>query len=104
MIMGYPGTTNRFMTASELGETSERNDVAIKVRTVRQDVLMADMQADPKIMIQYASKYAGSSNGWKKWIGMNETFAKLGVQERRAEEEKAFTEWVNAGGQERIDR
>ena len=104
MIMGYPGTTNRFMTASELGETSERNDVAIKVRTVRQDVLMADMQADPKIMIQYASKYAGSSNGWKKWIGMNETFAKLGVQERRAEEEKAFTEWVNAGGQERVDR
>ena len=104
MIMGYPGTTNRFMTASELGETSERNDVAIKVRTVRQDVLMADMQADRKIMIQYASKYAGSSNGWKKWIGMNETFAKLGVQERRAEEEKAFTEWVNAGGQERIDR
>ena len=78
--------------------------MAIKVRTVRQDVLMADMQADPKIMIQYASKYAGSSNGWKKWIGMNETFAKLGVQERRAEEEKAFTEWVNAGGQERIDR
>lgn len=104
MIMGYPGTTNRFMTASELGETSERNDVAIKVRTVRQDVLMADMQADPKIMIQYASKYAGSSNGWKKWIGMNETFAKLGVQDRRAAEEKAFTEWVNAGGQERIDR
>ena len=81
-----------------------RNEVAIKVRTVRQDVLMADMQADPKIMIQYASKYAGSSNGWKKWIGMNETFAKLGVQDRRAEEEVAFTEWVNAGGQERIDR
>ena len=104
MIMGYPGTTNRFMTASELAEQRERNEVAIKVRTVRQDVLMADMQADPKIMIQYASKYAGSSNGWKKWIGMNETFAKLGVQERRAEEEKAFTEWVNAGGQERIDR
>ncbi len=104
MIMGYPGTTNRFMTASELAEQRERNEVAIKVRTVRQDVLMADMQADPKIMIQYASKYAGSSNGWKKWIGMNETFAKLGVQERRAEEEKAFTEWVNAGGQERMDR
>ena len=104
MIMGYPGSTNRFMTASELGETSERNEAAIMVRTLRQDVLMADMQADPKIMIQYASKYAGSSNGWKKWIGMNETFAKLGVQDRRAAEEQAFTEWVNAGGEERIAR
>lgn len=104
MIMGYPGSTNRFMTASELRETTERNEAAIKVRTLRQDVLMADMEADPKIMLQYASKYAGSSNGWKKWIGMNETFAKLGVEARRAAEEQAFTEWVNAGGEERIAR
>ena len=28
MIMGYPGTTNRFMTASELAEQRERNEVA----------------------------------------------------------------------------
>ena len=104
MIMGYPGSTNRFMTASELVETRENNEAAIKARTVRQDVLMADMEADPKIMIQYANKYANSSNGWKKWIGMNETFAKLGVEERRAAEEKAFTEWVNAGGEERVAR
>ena len=104
MIMGYPGSTNRFMTASELRETTEKNEAAIKVRTLRQDVLMADMEADPKIMLQYANKYAGSSNGWKKWIGMNETFAKLGVEARRAAEEQAFTEWVNAGGEDRIAR
>ncbi|HIZ85239.1 MAG TPA: S46 family peptidase [Candidatus Coprenecus stercoravium] len=104
MIMGYPGTTNRFMTASELREATERNEAVIKVRTLRQDILMADMEADPKIMIQYADKYANSSNGWKKWIGMNETFAKLGVEQRRAAEEKAFTEWVNAGGEKRIAR
>lgn len=104
MIMGYPGSTNRFMTASELDETRSNNEVAIKVRTLRQEILMADMESDPKIRIQYSSKYAGSSNGWKKWIGMNETFAKLGVEERRAAEEEAFAEWVNQGGQERIDR
>lgn len=104
MIMGYPGSTNRFMTASELRETTEKNEAAIKVRTLRQNVLMEDMEADPKIMLQYANKYAGSSNGWKKWIGMNETFAKLGVEERRAAEEQAFTEWVNAGGEDRIAR
>ena len=48
MIMGYPGTTNRFMTASELAEQRERNEVAIKVRTVRQDVLMADNAGRPE--------------------------------------------------------
>ncbi|MDD3273684.1 MAG: S46 family peptidase, partial [Bacteroidales bacterium] len=39
---------------------------------------------------------AGSSNYWKKAMGMNETFKKLKVQERRAEEEVKFQEWVNA--------
>lgn len=96
IIMGYPGRTNRFMTRSELVEQRDlSNAIAIKLRGIRQEVLMADMEADPKIMIQYASKYSGSSNGWKKWIGMNETFAKLDVEERRAEEEAKFTEWVN---------
>ncbi len=96
IIMGYPGRTNRFMTRSELIEQRDlSNAIAIKLRGIRQEVLMADMESDPKIMIQYASKYSGSSNGWKKWIGMNETFAKLNVEQRRAQEEEKFTEWVN---------
>ncbi|MDP3451525.1 MAG: S46 family peptidase [Bacteroidales bacterium] len=96
MILGYPGRTSRFMTSSEVKETSEiTNAISIYVRGIRQDVLMNDMVADPKIRLQYSSKYAGSSNFWKKAIGMNETFAKLNVQERRAQEEKSFAEWVN---------
>lgn len=97
MIIGYPGRTNRFMTSSEVKETSDiTNAIVIYVRGVRQEVLMADMEADPKIRLQYSSKYAGSSNYWKKAIGMNETFKKLKVQDRRADEEVKFQEWVNA--------
>lgn len=97
MIMGYPGRTNRFMTSFEVKETSEiTNAIAILVRGIRQNILMTDMVADPKIRLMYANKYAGSSNGWKKSIGMNETFAKLKVYERRAAEEKIFTEWASA--------
>ena len=95
MILGYPGRTSRFMTSSEVGEMRDiTNAIMIHARGIRQDVLMEDMVADPKIRLQYASKYASSSNFWKKSIGMNETFAKNKVQERRAQEEKAFTEWV----------
>ena len=97
MILGYPGRTNRFMTSYEVKETSEiTNAVSILVRGIRQNILMTDMVADPKVRLMYANKYAGSSNGWKKWIGMNETFEKLKVYERRAAEEKAFSEWVKA--------
>lgn len=95
MILGYPGRTSRFMTSSEVGEMRDiTNAIMIHARGIRQDVLMEDMVADPKIRLQYASKYASSSNFWKKSIGMNETFAKNNVQERRAQEERAFTEWV----------
>ena len=97
MIIGFPGTTNRYMAASELEMTRDINNaISIYARGERQDILMEDMLADPKVKIQYASKYAGSSNGWKKWIGMNESFAKLGIIERKKAEEAEFTEWVNA--------
>jgi len=97
MILGYPGRTNRFMTSYEVKETSEINNaITILVRGIRQNVLMTDMVADPKVRLQYSNKYAGSSNSWKKAIGMNETFAKLKVYDRRAAEEKTFTGWVSA--------
>ena len=103
-IMGNPGSTNRFMTSFELAQTRDfSNAIRIHARGVRQEVMMADMEADPKIMIQYASKYSGSSNGWKKWIGMNETFAKLDVENRRAQEEAEFTQWMN-GNAKRVEK
>lgn len=95
MIMGFPGRTTRFMTSYEADETQHTtNPVAIKVRTVKQQIWREDMLADPKVNIQYASKFSGSSNGWKKWMGMDETFNKLKVIERRASDEAKFMEWV----------
>ena len=94
MIMGYPGRTTRFQTAPELKFQIEQNDIRIAARTVRQNVLLEDMLADPKIKIQYASKYSGSSNGWKKWQGMKLAFKKLGIIERAEAEEREFIDWV----------
>ncbi len=96
MIMGYPGRTTRFQTSPELKSQIEQNDIRIAARTIRQDVMLEDMLADPKVKIQYASKYAGSSNGWKKWQGMKLAFGKLDIIGRAEQEEVEFTEWVNA--------
>ena len=96
MIMGYPGRTTRFQTSPELKFQIEQNDIRIAARTVRQDVMLEDMLADPKVKIQYASKYSGSSNGWKKWQGMKLAFDKLDIIGRAEQEEAAFTQWVNA--------
>ena len=96
MIMGYPGSTQRFMTASQLKQMLEINDIRIDARTVRQDVMWEARMADPVVNLQYASKYASSSNGWKKWIGMREAFAKLNIIGREEQKEADFTSWVNA--------
>ena len=49
MIMGYPGRTTRFQTSPELKHQIEQNDIRIAARTIRQDVLLEDMLADPKV-------------------------------------------------------
>ena len=94
MIMGYPGRTQRFQTASQLEDMLELNDIRIAARTVRQDVLWKEMRASDKVGLQYASKYASSSNGWKKWIGMKEAFAKLNVIGRQEEKEAELGAWI----------
>ncbi len=96
MVMGYPGSTKRFQTAAQLTQMLAENDVRIAARTVRQNVLLEDMLADPAVKIQYASKYSGSTNGWKKWQGMKLAFEKLGIIARKQAEEAEFMEWVNA--------
>ena len=97
MIIGFPGRTTRFMLSEEANEAQKINNaISIYVRGEKQKIWMDDMLADPKVRIQYSSKYASSSNGWKKWMGMNETFDKLNIIGRRAAEEEAFNKWVNS--------
>ena len=94
MVMGYPGSTQRYQTAAQLEDMLAINDIRIDARTVRQDVLWAEMRADEKVSLQYANKYASSSNGWKKWIGMRDAFAKLDVIERQKEKEAELAAWI----------
>jgi len=96
MIMGYPGSTQRFQTATQLQDMLATNDVRIDARGIRQDVLWKAMRADDKVGLQYANKYSSSSNGWKKWIGEREAFAALGIIDREEQKERDLTAWINA--------
>ena len=95
MIMGYPGSTQRFQTAAQLQNMLDNNDVRIDARGVRQDVLWKAMRADDKVGLQYASKYSGSSNGWKKWIGEREAFEALDIIGREEQKERELQGWID---------
>lgn len=97
MIIGFPGATQRYMTSYELDERMNiTNKNRIHIRGIRLNLLMEDMSTDPKVKIQYASKYAGSSNYWKNSIGMNQALTKLNVKSNKQDLEKQFTDWANS--------
>ncbi|MBR6932766.1 MAG: S46 family peptidase [Bacteroidales bacterium] len=96
MIMGYPGRTQRFQTAAQLKQMLATNRIAIDARTVRQDLMWEAMCADPDVQLKYASKYASSANGWKKWQGEELAFEKLDIIGREERKEAAFMDWVGA--------
>ena len=99
MIMGFPGSTNRYLTQSEVKQRMHStNEPRIRIRGVRQDVLKKEMAASDKVRIQYASKYAGSSNYWKNSIGMNKAIIDNKVLETKAEQEAKFAAFAKAKG------
>ncbi|HLO60601.1 MAG TPA: S46 family peptidase [Bacteroidales bacterium] len=96
MVMGYPGTTTRYMTSYEIKELMNlTNDNRIKIRGLRLDILMKDMRADEKVNIQYASKYYTSSNYYKYSIGQNQGLQRLHIMEDKQNQEKEFTAWIS---------
>ena len=95
MIMGFPGSTSRYLTVSEVKERMEaQNQPRITIRGARLAVLKEVMAASDKTRIQYANKYAGSSNYWKNSIGMNKAIIDNDVLGTKAEQEKKFAEFA----------
>ncbi len=96
MIMGYPGRTNRYLTSFGLKYTMDVvNKIRIKVRAAKLDLIGAYMAKGEKNRIQYASKFAISSNYYKYSIGQNMGLSALNVLDKKLAVERDFTKWVN---------
>ncbi len=96
MVMGYPGRTQRYQTATQLKQMIATNRIRIDARTIRQDIMWEQMVADPSIRLKYADKYASSANGWKKWQGEELAFDNLNIIGREEEKEAALQAWIDA--------
>ena len=96
MIMGFPGSTSRYLTASEVVERMEAtNTPRIAIRGARLEVLKNAMDASDQTRIQYSNKYASSSNYWKNSIGMNKAIKDndvLGAKKKQENEFEAFAQ------------
>ena len=95
MVMGYPGSTDRYATSWGVKETMEIvNPIRVYVRTIKQEIMKADMDASETVDIQYASKYSQSANYWKYSIGQNKGLEALNVIGKKQAIEKDFFNWL----------
>lgn len=84
MTMGYPGSTERYLSSFGIEEMmTTTNQAQIDVRGVKQTIWKREMDSRDSIRIKYASKYDESSNYWKNSIGVNRTIKKLHVLDKK---------------------
>ncbi|MGD1844870.1 MAG: S46 family peptidase [Salibacteraceae bacterium] len=97
MVMGYPGSTDRYLTSYGVKEAIELTQPAtVKIREQRLALMKEDMNASDETRIKYASKYAGVSNYYKYFKGQTRGLKRLKVYDKKKAEEDAFQSWVNA--------
>lgn len=97
MIMGYPGSTDRFLSSWGVQEAIDiSNPTVVDIRDTKLKTMKQFMDADRNIGIKYASDYASVANYWKYFIGQTKGLKRLDVYQKKKDIEAEFTKWVNA--------
>ncbi len=95
MVMGFPGTTDRFLTSYGLEETMNiTNKLRYEIRTVKINILREEMAASQETRIKYASKYASCSNYWKYSNEQNKALKALNTMGVKKDIERQYMAWA----------
>ncbi|MCK3685111.1 S46 family peptidase [Maribellus sp. YY47] len=99
MVFGNPGTTMEYWPHQAVDITmNQRDPDRILLRDKKLEIIGADMESDPAIRIQYAAKYAGISNAWKKWQGEIKGLERLDAVNKKLAYENNFRNWAEQNG------
>lgn len=95
MILGYPGRTNRWMPSGGVYQNVNYAYPAwVEASKVGMDRMKKYMDADPKVRLDYASKYSQVANYWKNRQGMIEALTKHQTASIKSAEEARFDKWA----------
>ena len=97
MVMGYPGSTDRYMTSYGIKDKlSVEYPARISLRGKKLEIMKQEMNKSKTVEIQYASKYARVSNYWKYFIGQSRGLKKLAVYDKKKKYEDELQRWIDA--------
>ena len=97
MIMGYPGSTDRYLTSYGVQDAvAVEQPARVLIRRTKLDIMEIGMNKEQKVRIQYASKHARTSNYWKYFVGQSAQLVKNHVYDKKKAIEDAYVKWANA--------
>jgi uncharacterized protein (DUF4415 family) len=97
MVFGFPGRTTEYLPAAAVEQIVTVNDPAkIAIREKALKVIDGFMRKDEQIKIQYASKYAGIQNSYKKWQGEVLGLTQTDAVGKKKTQEAAFQKRIDA--------
>ncbi|MDP7567284.1 MAG: S46 family peptidase, partial [Flavobacteriales bacterium] len=95
MIFGFPGSTDRYLTSYGVKEALDiTNQTTVDIRDEKLAIMKVGMDASKRTKIQYAAKYAQTSNYWKYFIGQSKGLKSMKVYDKKVAIEDEFRAWV----------
>jgi hypothetical protein len=103
LVMGFPGRTQEYLPSFAVAQIqNDLNPAKIEIRDRALKVQDGFMRKNNAIKIQYASKYAGIANYWKKWIGETQGLKKSNAIAIKVKQELDFQQKVTIANQQNI--
>lgn len=100
MVFGFPGRTTEYLHSAAVEQIMTVNDPAkIAIREKALSIIDGFMRKDEQIKIQYAAKYAGIQNAYKKWQGEVLGLTRTDAVGKKRMYEAEFQKRVNANPQ-----
>lgn len=97
MIMGYPGSTERYLTSWGIEfKIQEEYPAFVEARDLKLKIMKEAMDASDEVRINYASNYARTANYWKNRIGMIKALTKNRTADKKRKIESDLEAWINA--------
>lgn len=97
MIMGYPGTTTRYLTSSAVTMALEQSNADVsRLLGIRARAMKAEMDKSDAVRIEMASDYASLMNYYKYLLGQTTMMDRYDVVAEKKAEEAKFQAWVAA--------
>ena len=99
MVMGFPGSTSRYLTASQVRLRTQSQNAPINLAGEAElNFMKSLMDSDRAMALKYADDYMHLGNMVKNYGGMNESVKKTHLLDIKAEEEKAFRAFAERSG------